>query len=289
MKPVLRAVLTIAVLSILSGHLPLHALAADFTEQTTSIDFIKVEGSTYQMGDTTGLGRLNERPVQTVKVPTFLISQHEITVGQFGQFVEATGYQTDAEKTGWVLDIDAAMGSFTKREGISWKNPGFNQTPEHPVVWVNWNDAVAFTKWLSGQSGTRFALPSESQWELAAKGPEGSRWSGSADPGNVGDIAWFSGNSGGQTHAVATRAPNSLGVFDMSGNVWEWCNDTYSLYGGKPTPGKKADVGENGLRTIRGGSWRVGTGLVTTTYRNGYKTTYAHSSIGFRIVKYSAD
>jgi len=258
------------------------ALATDYTDPVTGMKFIKVESATFQIGDASGQGRANERPVLPVTVQTFFIGKHEVSVGQFSRFVEATNYRTDAEKIGWVLDIDAAMGSFTRKEGISWKNPGFTQTNEHPVVWVNWNDATAYAKWLSTLSGSRYSLPTEAQWEFAAKGPEGSRWSGANESGLVDQIAWFSENSDQQTHPVSTKAPNSFGVYDMSGNVWEWCSSVYMPYGqtvsGAPYKGKSE------LRTIRGGSWRVGNGLVTTTYRNGYKTSYAHSSIGFRLV-----
>ncbi len=258
------------------------AMAADFTEPVTGMKFTKIESTNFQMGDASGQGRANERPVTQTTVPTYFIGENEVTVRQFNKFVKATGYRTDAEKIGWVLDIDAAMGSFTRREGISWKNPGFDQGHDYPVVWVNWNDAMAFAKWLTTQSGNRFDLPTEEQWEFAAKGFENSRWSGVNEHGLVDQIAWFSENSDKQTHTVSTKTPNSFGAYDMSGNVWEWCSSAYTLYGTKPKPGAP-NRNDSDLRTIRGGSWRVGTDLVTTTYRNGYKVTYAHSSIGFRL------
>ena len=104
--------------------LPVNIFAMDFADPVASMEFVLVKGEEYKRGDETGLGRENERPSHSVRVTDFFMGKYEVTVEQFTRFVEDTGYMTAPEKRGWVIDIDTAMGTFSRREGISWKNPG---------------------------------------------------------------------------------------------------------------------------------------------------------------------
>jgi len=256
-----------------------------FLEPVTSMEFVLVGPGTFLRGDESGRGRKNERPARPVAVPAVYVGKHEVTVAQFDRFVRETGYVTAAEKRGWVVDVDPAMGKFSRREGITWKNPGFEQTGGHPVVWVDWNDANAFVQWLSGRTGRKMRLPAEAEWEFAAKGGRPSRvWAGTSTEGELGAFAWYDANSGGVPHPVGTKKAGDHGLHDMSGNVWEWCADPYETYRA-PAGAMKDPAGSPGsFRVLRGGSWRVGASVATTTYRNGYKPDYSHSSIGFRLV-----
>lgn len=277
-----------AILTVLSTVfllLPFNIHAADFVDPVTSMEFVSIKGGQYNRGDETGMGRENERPAHRVKVTDFFMGKYEVTVSQFSKFVEDTGHQTAPEKRGWVYDIDAAMGTYTRKDGISWKNPGFKQKENHPVVWVDWNDAVAYAAWLSGRSGQTYDLPTEAQWEYAAKAAGSSRWAGTSDKAELPAFAWYAKNSGLVTHEVGTLDPNALGIHDLSGNVWEWCFDGYGGYRYAADTREDPIVRTGTTRTIRGGSWRVGDLLVTTTYRNGYKPDYSHSSMGFRLVR----
>lgn len=265
--------------------LPMNALSASFLDTITSMDLVLVKGGEYKRGDGSGLGRSNERPAHSVQVADFYIGKYEVTVNQFQKFVDDTGYLTASEKRGWVLDIDPAMGAATRRNGISWKNPGFEQNGKHPVVWVDWNDAVAFAVWLSSKTGERYNLPTEAQWEYAAKAAGSSRWAGTSEAKNLPNLAWFNANSSKVTHEVGLLAPNRFGIHDLSGNVWEWCLDGYYDYKNAPHTLEDPIVRVGDTRIIRGGSWRVAAPLVTTTYRSGYKPDYSHSSMGFRLVK----
>ncbi len=257
-----------------------------YVEPSTSMEFVYVQPGTFSQGDLMGHGRKNEKPVRSVTVSGFYMGKHEVTVEQFRLFVEDSGYVTNAEKRGWVLDIDVAMGSWSRQEGISWKNPGFSQEDDHPVVWVDWDDANAFTQWLSARSEGKFRLPTESEWEFAAKGKNpGNVWSGTSNVKELSRYAWYDANSQGVTHGVGQKNPNGLNIYDMSGNVWEWCLDGYSPYSSTIQTLLNPVVQQGELRVLRGGSWRVDGSIVTTTYRNGYKPGYSHSSIGFRLVK----
>jgi formylglycine-generating enzyme required for sulfatase activity len=253
--------------------------------EVPEMDFIRLPVGEYVRGDETGRGRENERPAGPVRVATFEIGRTEVTVGQFGKFVEGTGHVTAAERRGWVTDIDVAMGSLVRREGVSWRNPGFRQEGDHPVVWVDAEDADAFARWMSERTGRKHRLPTEAEWEYAAKGGKSQRWAGTPEAGDLQEYAWYAANSGGATRPVGARKPNGFGVYDMSGNVWEWCGDGFDPY--PPSRESLADpVGKDrSHRVLRGGSWRVDAPVVTTTYRNGYRPDYSHGSIGFRLVR----
>ncbi len=261
------------------------AAGPDLVDSATGMGFLRVAGGTYRMGDDAGVGRPNERPAHHVSVSDFYLGVTEVTVGQFRAFADATGYRTGPERAGWVLDIDASMSGWARREGISWRNPGFAQTDDHPVVWVNWEDASAFVRWLAERGGRPYRLPTEAEWEYAARsGGRAERWAGVPPGGDPDAHAWHAGNAGRRTHPVGTRRPNGLGLHDMSGNVWEWCLGGEEPY--REAPGPLLDplgASTGDFRVLRGGSWRVGPDVLRTTYRSAYRTDYAHSSIGFRV------
>jgi formylglycine-generating enzyme required for sulfatase activity len=260
-------------------------LASGEAGKVPQMAFVRLPGGEYVRGDETGKGRENERPAGPVRVSPFEIGQTEVTVGQFRRFVEETGYITAVERRGFAVDIDVSMGSPVRREGVSWKNPGFRQDGDHPVVWVDAEDADAFARWMSERTGRKHRLPTEAEWEYAAKGGESQRWAGTPDAGDLGEYAWYAANSGGTTHAVGTRKPNGFGIRDMSGNVWEWCGDGFDPYPqSRETPVDPAGK-DRSHRVLRGGSWRVDAPVATTTYRNGYRPDYSHGSIGFRLVR----
>lgn len=180
----------------------------------------------------------------------------EVTVGQFGKFVEATGYRTDAERNrvAWVFDPDADddLERFAPKASANWRNPGFVQTDDHPVTCVSWHDAQAFCRWLSEREGVNYRLPTEAEWEYACRGGTRTAYCGGDDPdsvyafGNVADAALYAvhpsdvlrqrtvslepGDGDGFvfTSPVGAFRANPWGLHDMHGNVWEWCRDRYS-------------------------------------------------------------
>jgi len=241
-----------------------------YRDPTTGMEFVFIKGGCYEMGDTFGDGSSGEKPVHEVCVDDFYLGKYEVTVGQFRAFVNATGYRAEAEKGDGAYHFtgsEAKMGA-----NINWRNPGFSQTDDHPVVCVSYHDAVAFVEWLSRTAGKTYRLPTEAEWEYAARSG-GKRykysWGNGSPSGNINDISlkrefpkrldsiWEGYNDGyAFTAPVGSFPPNELGLYDMTGNVSEWCSDWFGekYYSeGRRTNPQGPDSGQ--LRVIRGGSW----------------------------------
>jgi len=198
-----------------------------------------------------------EKPSFPVRLNNdFFIGDSEVTVGHFRQFVAATGYKTDAERTGeaWVFTPDAEkpIDRFSIQSGAHWLQPGFPQTNEHPVTCVSWKDANAFCQWLSKQENASYRLPTEAEWEYACRAGTRTPYCSGDEPddvyayGNVADAALSAkypddvtrqrvislekGQGDGHVFTAPVRSfqPNAWALHDMHGNVWEWCQDKYS-------------------------------------------------------------
>ncbi|MFC1852841.1 SUMF1/EgtB/PvdO family nonheme iron enzyme, partial [candidate division CSSED10-310 bacterium] len=153
----------------------------------------------------------------------FYCGVYSVTVGEFSRFASATGYRTVAEEEGWSYGL--VDGDWDRLEGLSWKTPGFDQTDAHPVVCVSWYDVVAFCEWLSEREGVLYRLPTESEWEYACRSGTSGAFSGNLDK-----VGWYHSNSESRLHPVGEKRPNSFGLYDMHGNVYEWCGDFYGTY-----------------------------------------------------------
>lgn len=184
-----------------------------------------------------------------VCLDSFRIGRYEVTVGQFRRFVNAAGYRTEAEKgngcyvyngSRWKMDSSA-----------SWKSPGFDQGENNPVACVSWNDAMEYIGWLNHESAGSFRLPTEAEWEYACRAGENHEYCGS---NNVDAVAWHAANSDSRTHPVGHKQANAWGIYDMSGNVWEWTNDWYS--NNYPSGSRNPQGALSGsIRIRRGGGW----------------------------------
>lgn len=154
-----------------------------------------------------------------------------------------------------------------------------------PVEQVSYNDAIEFCKRLSEMTGKTFTLPTEAQWEYAARGGQKSPEQPEiyAGSNNINDVTWYEENSNGKTHPVATKAPNALGIYDMTGNVFEWCLDWYGSYkGGDVTNPNGPEKGKE--RVLRGGSWRGDAKNCRVSYRYNYGPDHNRFNLGFRVV-----
>jgi formylglycine-generating enzyme required for sulfatase activity len=250
------------------------------TEPIKGMEMVLVKGGCFQMGDTFGDGESDEKPVHEVCVDDFYIGKHEVTVGQFKKFVNDTGYDTEAEKGN---GCDVWTGSSWKAEtNKNWRNVGFSQDDSHPVACVSWNDAVAFTDWLKNKTGKNYKLPTEAEWEYAARsGGKNEKYTGGND---VDSVAWYASNSGSKTHQVGQKKQNGLGLYDMSGNVWEWVQDSYKSDAYKQHSQKNPIyTGNNSYRTSRGGSWSSNVKFVRASNRGNDTPDYRLSDLGFRI------
>ncbi len=218
----------------------------------------------------------DEHPQHRVRItkPLYLGAYH-VTRGQFRQFVKDSGYKTDAEKGdnpgayGW----DAKKKTFDFNKDYSWRNTGFEQTDEHPVVNVSWNDAVAFCKWLSKKEDKTYRLPTEAEWEYACRAGTTTRYHSGDDPETLAKVAnvadatakakfpdwrWTIKASDGYvfTAPVGKFRPNAFGLYDMHGNAWQWCADWYDAdyYTKSPTDDPTGPSGGS-RRVLRGGGW----------------------------------
>ena len=199
-------------------------------------------------------------PTHEVTVKSFNISKTEITVAQYRYYCKATGVAMPEEPS-W-----------------GWQN-------NHPIVNVTWHDAINYAHWLSDKLDQIVRLPYEAEWEYAARGggkTRGYKYSGSS---SIEDAGWYSGNSGNQIHTVASKSSNELGLYDMSGNIWEWCMDIYDedyyINSSKNNP-KGATKGDK--RVVRGGSFNDGAAYSRVANRRLDSPKHVVYSSGFRVV-----
>ena len=161
-------------------------------------------------------------------------------------------------------------------------NPSWFKGDNLPVEQVSWEDCQTFIGKLNGLTGKRFRLPTEAEWEYAARGGNRSNHTQYSGGSMIGDVARYGGNSGDKTHSVKTKRPNELGLYDMSGNVWEWCQDWYGNYSSKAkTNPTGPDSGSR--RVFRGGSWFCLEGRCRSSIRLSYSPGYSYYDLGLRL------
>ena len=222
-------------------------LSFDLKDKTFKVnklkfDMVAVKGGTFTMGCTREQGddcSDNEKPAHKVTLTDYYIGKYEVTVEQFEAFVNETGYKTDAEKNGWAYMIKKidGKGQWTKVDGVNWRYDGKGNMRKadennHPVMYVSWNDARAFCKWLKNKTGQNFRLPTEAEWEYAARGgykSRGFKYAGSNTRNDVDHDLQYD-NEKSNTEPVGSKIPNELGIYNMTGNVLEFCCDFYDDY-----------------------------------------------------------
>ncbi len=247
------------------------------------IEMISIEGGTFEMGCDTG--EYMEKPVHTVTVNSFQLSKYEITNKQYCAFLnnmEITdmGYHGDA----LYIKLKDSLCQITYNNG---KCKPVTGKENYPVIFVTLHGAKAFCEWMDGR------LPSEAEWEYAAKGgnlSKGYIYSGSNEPD---EVAWYQKNSdnpdnamfeGQGTHEVGLKKPNELGLYDMSGNVHEWCCNKYYSYSNPPED-ESTNCSDKSLRPVRGGCWYNWAFDARCTHREWWFVDFASYKIGFRLYK----
>jgi formylglycine-generating enzyme required for sulfatase activity len=218
-------------------------------------EMVYIEGGTFTMGCTAEQGSDcydNEKPAHSVTLSSFYIGKYEVTQAQW----------------------KAVMGN----------NPSYFKGDNLPVEQVSWDDAQAFIRKLNQKTGKDYRLPTEAEWEYAARGGKqshGYKYCGGNTPDNV---AWYCDNSDSKTRPVGTKQANELGIYDMSGNVWEWCSDWYAAYSSNAqTNPQGAASGSN--RVHCGGSWYAYAGRCRVSSRGLHAPGYRSDGLGFRLAR----
>ncbi len=221
-----------------------------------AMELVLVKGGCFPRGDGFDAGKPDEKPVHTVCVDDFYIGKTEVTQGQW----------------------QSVMGG----------NPSFFKScgEKCPVEQVSWNDIQEFIKKLNGKSGKQYRLPTEAEWEFAARsGGRKEKYAGTSSDAELDAYAWYSGNSGGSTHPVGQKKPNGLGIYDMTGNVWEWCQDWYGEgYYGAQIPRKNPPGPASGTRRVlRGGAWLFEPAGIRASARYSLTPVTRNDLYGFRL------
>jgi formylglycine-generating enzyme required for sulfatase activity len=155
---------------------------------------------------------------------------------------------------------------------------------KQPAINISWDDAQEYVKWLSRLTGQRYRLLTEAEWEYAARAGSAGPYSFEGDASVLGEYAWYSENSGSKTHPVGGKRPNTFGLYDMYGNVWEWVEDCYhDRYNGAPTDGAVWTEGDCSRRVVRGGSWGNAPHSLRSAYRSRSAAGGQASGLGFRV------
>lgn len=250
---------------------PVPAPKPAYRDSITPQGMVFIPQGTFQIGSSAAGS--DAEPEHQVESGGFYMDRCLITVAQFARFVQETGYVTEAEKTdGGAVFVE---GKWRFIPGFSWRQPTPNPLPAnfelHPVTQVTYADALAFASWRGAR------LPTEVEWEVAARG-------------NLASCRYPNGNSltkeqanfGSEgTSAIQTYAPNGYGLYDMAGNVWEWCSSFYQAYPGNSTP--SSNFGTK-YRVLRGGAWMVDASHCQVSYRNANDPANPYPTVGFRCV-----
>ena len=260
-------------------------------------EMVVAPAGSYMMGSPSGeAGRFDtEGPQHRVAIgEAFAVGVREVTRGEFARFVRATGHSTGNSCWFW----DSKKGEGVEGSGRSWRNPGFEQTDRHPVVCVSWEDAQAYVRWLSRETGEGYRLLSESAWEYVARGwTRTARYWGEGEAGQCGHAngadastsydwrvtcndghAWTS-PTGGYTQ-------NGFGLYDVLGNVWEWVQDCWNDgYEGAPGDSRAWERGDCSQRVARGGSWINTPSILRAAIRYWDTSGYRNNYLGFRIAR----
>jgi formylglycine-generating enzyme required for sulfatase activity len=276
------------------------------------MEFALIPAGTFSMGTSLSASELVQRYPgskeeyyndeflhEVVLSKPFYMGMFEVTRGQFQEFVDKENYKTEAERDGTGgYGFDQATIQIQNPK-FNWRNTGFQQKDDHPVVNITWSDANAFCEWLSRVEGRQYRLPTEAEWEYACRAGTTSEFAYGDDPdqlgeyGNVADMtlkkkspkfATIRTSDGSQfTSRVGSYLPNPFGIFDMHGNVWEWCGDWHSEYPQGPITDPNGPL-KGSLRVLRGGSWTNDASGCRSADRNACPPSFRHFNAGFRVV-----
>jgi formylglycine-generating enzyme required for sulfatase activity len=292
------------------GDAAVSAARDDDDVNSIGMKLVRIPAGAFTMGSPAGeKGRRDDEMQHEVAISRdFDIGRFEVTRGQFRQFVEAAEYRTECERNGQggygAEPPDYKLSGRDPR--YSWRFAGFEQTDDHPVINVSWNDAVAFCDWLSSRERRRYRLPTEAEWEYACRAGGAAAFPFGDDPeelrryGNVVDadaksvfpdrIAIRGSDGFIATAPVGAYRPNAWGLYDMHGNVWEWCADWFAAHSADAAHDPRGPSAEQPLgRVIKGGDWYHDWSFARPAQRFPMPPTVTRRHGGFRIVREAAN
>ena len=246
-------------------------------------EFVKVEGGSFEMGSSSGYSE--ESPEHEVTLNSFLMSKYEITNKQYCIFLNEEGNLSEGG-----VEWTNLKGSFLNEKcRISEKSGRFSVESgfeDHAVIYVSWYGARAYCTWLSKKIGKEVRLPTEAEWEYAARGGKKSRGYTYSGSDSIGEVAWYDVNDDNSVlvQKVGGKSPNELGLYDMTGNVWEWCSDWYDedYYSSSPSRNPKGSSLGNS-KVLRGGSWYTDASFCRVAFRYSYDPDRRDYRYGFRV------
>jgi formylglycine-generating enzyme required for sulfatase activity len=299
----LRSIALCGTLSLAACATPQYETASsDETDCLECPELVTIPGGTFTMGRDGGEPDRYDGPPHEVTVPDFQLAKYEVTHGEYRKFVDETNH-VSAQACSVAVD-----GLWGHRDWANWQNPGLGRDPQdnEPVACVSWNDATAYIEWLSTKTSQPYRLPTEAEFEFAVRAGGSSTFPWGEDPeigcgiGNffdsegqkaVPEFPWEGAECSdgfGMVAPVGSFKPNSLGLHDIVGNLWEWTQDCYVLPypEDKPVDGSAQEVeGDCEMRTVRGGSWETRASRMASAWRGRDKPHEAFRTFGFRIAK----
>jgi len=274
-------------------------------QEMASPEMRYLPGGTFRMGD--GQGNDDEKPAHLVRLDAFAMCRTPVTWGDYKRFCEAAdNHWPEWLEEGSSYHLDSGSDKHYPNRGVA------REAVDLPVVGISWDDARAYCEWLGELTGKQYRLPTEAEWEYACRAGTETRWSFGNKERDLGEYAWYAGNADGKLHPVAEKRPNPWGLYDMHGNVWEWCADWYAkdYYAqsasalearasgtGKTASGAAVDASSpreaasdnpsgpasGSYRVVRGGSWGYGAGDCRSAYRSIRRPSDRRDFLGFRL------
>jgi formylglycine-generating enzyme required for sulfatase activity len=264
-----------------------------------------IPAGSFEMGSRAGLTRsfrgIDPQTQVTLRAP-LAVTRGPITLGQFRAFADETGHQTPGGCWRWDPQADRNVLA----PELSWRSPGFPQEDDHPVVCVSWDDTQAYARWVSQRSGQRYRLPTEAEWEYAARAGTRTRWwwgereadqcryANGLDQRMVQVASIWSryevapcDDGFAFTSPVTRFAANGFGLHDMGGNAWQWVEDCWQgSHAGAPNDASVAVTTENcASRVLRGGGWADSLQTLSAAHRFSYEPRIRHTALGFRLAR----
>ena len=246
-------------------------------------EMIPIKGGEFMMGSNASK---REQPIHKREITDFYIGKYPITNRQYAVFLNTYGSDKVLEGKHKGEQMIKAYNSGVEKQGNHWEAAkGYE---DHPIVYVSWYGAIIYCEWLREETDLAYRLASEAEWEYAVRGgnkSQGYRYAGS---NQLKEVGWYGENSHSETKPVGLKQANELGIYDMSGNVWEWCQDLWhNSYKGASKNGTAREEGEDKLRrVVRGGSWYFNDYICGVSYRLRSYANDRFNGFSFRVARY---